>query len=112
MSIVVFVLVVGWSFISSPLLFLVLSGADLTEGKEVIGIFYNSAFAAFYYFNVFPGEHGGFGPSPEVVLDHPWVVWLSIPMILFHLWMFPGLRPAHLRLRRKWDPTFKRHGEP
>ncbi|MDH0733070.1 hypothetical protein N5F23_08625 [Pseudomonas sichuanensis] len=112
MSVMVFVFVLGWSLVSSPLLFLVLSGADLSEGKEIVGIFYNGAFALFYYSNVFPGKYGSFGPPPEVILEHPWVVWLSIPMILFHLWMFPGLRPAYFRIRRKWDPTFKRHGEP
>ena len=69
-------------------------------------------FAVFYFFHVFPGEYGRFGLPVETVHEHPWIVWLSIPMILHHLWIIPGLSPSPIRLRRKWDPTFKRHGEP
>lgn len=112
MTALTFFLVVCWSLSSSMLIWFFFSGINLTEGKAVFGSFYNIGFAVFYFFHVFPGEYERFGLPVETVQEHPWIVWLSIPMILYHLWIIPGLTPSPIRLRRKWDPTFKRHGEP
>ncbi|WP_369987069.1 hypothetical protein [Pseudomonas xanthosomatis] len=104
-----FFMLVFFGVVSAPVLSLLLAGGGFAEVKEFIGFTYNMAFAVFYHSVIFGTREGRIWPPQELIESDPWIVWLSIPLILYHFWMIPSLNPSRLRLRRKWNPTFKRH---